>query len=94
MFSPKIANGAMLRMMQRRHRPFLAGRPPGPDRAPVVGDEDRLVVAAGRLVQGDLVGGYGAGVHVVAVIGKLGRREPAVERATARYPASASAGSR
>ena len=59
---------------------FLAGRAPGPDRAPVVRDQDRIGVAAERLVQRDLVGDHRAGVDVVAVIGKLGRREPAVER--------------
>ncbi len=42
-------------------------------------DEDRVLVAAERLVQRDLVGDHRAGVHVVAVIGKLSRREPAVE---------------
>jgi hypothetical protein len=45
-----------------------------------VRDEDRVVVTVERLVQCHLVGDHRAGVDVVAVIGKLGRREPTVER--------------
>lgn len=42
-------------------------------------DEDRVCITAERLVQRDLVGDHRAAVNVVAVVGKLGRREPAVE---------------
>ena len=43
-------------------------------------DQHRVGIAAERLMHGHLVGDHRAGVDVVAVIGQLGRGEPAVER--------------
>src|SRR3954462_15542223 len=92
MFSPKIANGGMLRITQCAHSSGRLPAAPQAATAPQSCAMRTAMTARERLAQRERVGDHRARMDVMAVGRELGRCEPAVERGDGAVPGACELG--